>query len=55
MTVRYDNGGSAEVALDRHASESLLQNCNAEGLEGLVGQSWQTVRDALSHSYNRFR
>lgn len=55
VTVGYDNGGQAEVALDRHASEALLNNCDAQGLEQLIGQSWQQVRDALARSYNRYQ
>jgi len=55
VTVAYDGGGSSEVPLDRHASDALLRSCEASGLEELIGQSWQQVRDALSVSYNRYR
>jgi hypothetical protein len=55
VTVAYDGGGNSEVPLDRHASEALLRNCQADGLDELIGHSWQQVRDALSVSYNRYR
>lgn len=55
VTVVYDGGGNSEVALDRHASDELLRSCQATGLDELIGQSWQRVRDALSVSYNRYR
>ena len=55
VTIRYDNGGQADVPLDLHASNALLSACKAQGLEELVGQDWQHVRDALRQSYNRFQ
>lgn len=55
VTVGYDSGGQADVALDRYASDALLHLCDAANLEQLIGQDWQHVRDALSQSYNRFQ
>lgn len=55
VTVGYDSGGQTDVALDRHASDALLNLCRATKLEQLVGEDWQRVRDALSQSYNRFQ
>jgi hypothetical protein len=55
VTVAHDGGGNSEVPLDRHASEALLRNCNANALDELIGQSWQQVRDALDTSYNRYK
>ncbi|MFK7916357.1 MAG: hypothetical protein AB8B93_20760 [Pseudomonadales bacterium] len=55
VTVGYDSGGHTDVALDRHASEALLELCSAANPDQLIGQNWQHVRDALSKSYNRFQ
>ncbi len=55
VTVAYDGGGRTDIPLDRHASDALMQQCQAQQLEELVGQSWRQVRDALSASYNRFQ
>ena len=54
VTVLYDGGGVSDVPLDRYASEALMQACEVEELDQLVGKSWVMVRDALSVSYNRF-
>ncbi len=55
VTVGYDNGGSTEVPLDHFASDALLSQCKASSLDELIGQDWQHVRDALHHSFNRFK
>ena len=55
VSVRYEGGGVTEVPLDRYASEALLQACNVNDPDHLVGKSWTAVRDALSISFNRFQ
>jgi len=55
VTIVYDNGGKTDVTLDSAASDALLRSCNATEVDELQGQSWEKVRDALSHSYNRFQ
>ncbi len=55
VTVTYEGGGVTQVPLDRHASDALLQACDASDPDQLVGSSWTAVRDALSRSYNRFQ
>jgi hypothetical protein len=54
VTLRHDNGGLSEVALDEMAAAALLQSCNARQPDELTGHGWQKVRDALSISWNRF-
>ena len=54
VTVEYDNGGISEIALDQVATGALMQSCQADSAEDLIGQSWELVRDALQVSYNRF-
>ncbi|HKI75498.1 MAG TPA: hypothetical protein VJ998_12670 [Pseudomonadales bacterium] len=54
VDIQFDNGGVTEVALDRFASQALMDACQANSAEELVGQSWELVRDALNTSYNRF-
>ncbi|MEM7000084.1 MAG: hypothetical protein AAF529_04815 [Pseudomonadota bacterium] len=54
VTLRHSNGGTSEVALDQVATDSLLKACQATHPEELNGQSWETVRDALSVSWNRY-
>lgn len=54
VTLTHENGGRSEVALDEMATSALLESCNAEHPEALIGAPWHKVRDALSVSYNRF-
>lgn len=54
VDIEYDNGGVTEVALDRFASQALMDSCKAKTADDLIGQSWEHVRDALNTSYNRF-
>ena len=54
VTVTFENGGATDVPLDRHASDALLRAANAQGLDDLVGQSWEAVRDALQTGFNRY-
>lgn len=55
VTLGYDNGGTADVTLDEAAGAALMQACQASDLEGLMGHSWQSVREALNTAYNRFQ
>ena len=50
--VRFSNGGQSEVPLDYNAGERLLRSCGVDQIDGLVGQSWEHVRDALYGAYN---
>ena len=54
VDIQFDNGGVTEVALDRFASQALMDACRAVRADDLIGQSWEHVRDALNISYNRF-
>lgn len=54
VTLRHGNGGRSEVALDRFATQALLQACQATNPDALIGVGWQAVRDALSQAFNRF-
>jgi hypothetical protein len=54
VTLRFDNGGESLVALDPHAADHLFAACGARNTDGLIGQSWERVRDALAASSNRF-
>ena len=55
VTLRYENGGTAEITLDEPGSRSLMEACGARDLSDLHGQSWEKVKDALSVSWNRLR
>lgn len=54
VTLRYENGGEALVALDEWAARHLMETSGANGPDALVGQGWEQVRDALEASSNRF-
>lgn len=54
VDIQFDNGGVTEVALDRFASQTLMDSCCATSADDLIGASWECVRDALNSSYNRF-
>ena len=51
--LRHANGGRTEVTLDAHAASALLTACAASDADGLLGQSWHRVRDALEQGWNR--
>ena len=55
VTVAYPGGGTADVSLDGPASAALMNACDATSLDELRGASWESVRDALTISYNRYR
>jgi hypothetical protein len=55
ITLRHDNGGISEVALDHLSATALLASCDATVPEQLNGHSWEKVRDALGVSWNRFQ
>ena len=55
VSIEYENGGTAEVALDQMAASALMDSCGASPIDGVKGQSWDKVRDALQVSYNRYQ
>ena len=55
VSIEYENGGTAEVALDQMATSALMDSCNARSIEDVKGQPWNKVRDALQVSYNRYQ
>ena len=55
VSIEYENGGISEISLDEMAGAALMKSCEAETLEDLTGQSWETVREALQVSYNRYQ
>ena len=54
VTLRHENGGTSEVALDQLATDALLKSCDVREPADLTGQSWLKVRDAMSVSWNRY-
>ena len=52
ISLEFANGGQSEVPLDHDAGERLLRSCGVDEIDGLVGQSWEHVRDALFGAYN---
>ena len=54
VTLSFDNGGQSLVALDEFAASKLLASCAAESADGLIGASWEKVRDALVASSGRY-
>lgn len=54
VTLEYANGGASQVALDEFAARRLLETCQARTPEGLIGASWEHVRDALIASSQRY-
>ena len=52
ISLEFSNGGQSEVPLDRNAGERLLRSCGVDQIDGLVGQSWEHLRDALYGAYN---
>ena len=54
VELSHDNGGRSEIALDEFAARALLVSCGVSTPEGLIGASWEKVRDALVASSNRF-
>lgn len=55
IVLKFENGGRSPVALDEAAASALMDNCNVKDPQQLVGQSWEKVRDALTHSWNRYQ
>jgi len=54
VTLTYPGGGTTEVALDELATRTLMTACAARDAEGLIGASWEAVRDALTVAWNRY-
>lgn len=55
VELAYENGGVGEVVLDELAARTLMQNCQAQSVDDLLGQGWQAVREALQVSWNRYQ
>lgn len=51
--IEFENGAVTEIAMDRFASQALMDACGVATADELIGHSWVHVRDALSNSYNR--
>ncbi len=54
VTLSFQNGGQSLVTLDEFAARTLLASCAADSAEGLIGASWEMVRDALVASSGRY-
>lgn len=54
VTLAFENGGQSLVALDEFAARTLLASCAADAADGLIGASWEQVRDALIASSGRY-
>jgi hypothetical protein len=54
LTMRFAGGGETRVALGEEAAGQLMTACDAKDADGLLGQGWERVRDALQISSNRF-
>ncbi len=54
LTLRHANGGVSPITLDEIATGALMKACDTDNPAGLIGQSWEKVRDALNHSWNRY-
>ena len=54
LDIEFENGGTSEVCLDHASGLALMEDCNADTAEELVGHSWEKVRDALTNAYNRY-
>ncbi len=54
VTLRFEGGGETRVALGERAVSSLMSSCAAKDADGLLGQGWERVRDALTTASNRY-
>lgn len=54
VTLAFENGGKSLIALDEYAVRALLTSCAAVDADGIVGASWDKVRDALVASSSRY-
>ena len=53
LTIKHENGGLTQVPLDNFAISMLMESCQAESIEGIIGTNWDKVRDAIQASHNR--
>ena len=53
LTIKHENGGLTQVHLDYVEISMLMDCCQAESLEGIIGTNWDKVRDAIQASHNR--
>lgn len=49
----FPGGGRSEIVLDTVAAEALFRICDVDSLGALGGHGWESVRDALTHAWNR--
>lgn len=54
VTLTYENGGRSLVTLDEYGARALLDSCGTSNADGLIGASWEKVRDALVAASSRF-
>ena len=54
VALRFSNGATDEVTLDEPSARALMQFCQAQRVEDLIGKEWQAVRDALMAGWNRY-
>ena len=52
VSLEFSNGGHSDVPLDLEAGARLMRSCGVDEVDGLIGQSWVHVRDAISGAYN---
>lgn len=54
VALRFANGAIDEVTLDEPSARALMQFCQAQSVDDLIGKNWQVVRDALTAGWNRY-
>lgn len=47
LDIRYPNGAIGEITLDGDAGVLLMTFCGADAAEGLIGESWHALQNAL--------
>tara|TARA_B100001093_G_C26246871_1_gene766857 strand:- start:339 stop:563 length:225 start_codon:yes stop_codon:yes gene_type:complete len=53
LTIKHENGGLTRVPLDYFAVSKLMESCQADSIEGIIGTNWDKVRDAIQASHNQ--
>ncbi len=43
VTLRYANGGEAQVAIDADIGFTLMKNCGVSDVAGLAGHPWRRM------------
>lgn len=54
VTLRHGNGGESPITLDEAAAAALFAACRVSEPDALIGHGWESVREALDASWNRF-